>query len=49
VNQNPVPVGGEDGLRAAVIAVSAAISARENRPVKLAEIYEGITPACQVS
>jgi myo-inositol 2-dehydrogenase/D-chiro-inositol 1-dehydrogenase len=49
VNQTPVPVGGEDGLKAAVIAVAAGISARENRPVKLVEIYEGIAPACQVS
>jgi myo-inositol 2-dehydrogenase/D-chiro-inositol 1-dehydrogenase len=49
VNQTPVPVGGEDGLQAAVIALAAGISARENRPVKLAEIYQGVAPACQVS
>jgi len=49
VNQTPVPVGGEDGLKAAAIAVAAGKSARENRPVKLSEIYEGIAPVCQAS
>jgi len=48
-NQTPVPVGGEDGLKAAVIALAAGKSARENRPVKLTEIYEGMAPLCQVS
>jgi myo-inositol 2-dehydrogenase/D-chiro-inositol 1-dehydrogenase len=48
-NGTPVPVGGEDGFRAAAIALAAAKSARENRPVKLAEIYEGMAPVCQVS
>ncbi|MGO9256458.1 MAG: inositol 2-dehydrogenase [Bryobacteraceae bacterium] len=48
-NGTPVPVGGEDGFKAAVIALAAAKSARENRPVKLTEIYEGVAPACQVS
>ncbi len=38
----PVPVGGEDGFKAAVIAVAAAQSARQNRPVKLTEITEGV-------
>jgi myo-inositol 2-dehydrogenase/D-chiro-inositol 1-dehydrogenase len=38
VNQKPVPVGGEDGFKAVVIALAAGISARENRPVKLSEI-----------
>jgi myo-inositol 2-dehydrogenase/D-chiro-inositol 1-dehydrogenase len=49
VNQTPVPVGGEDGFKAAVIALAAAKSARENRPVKLSEICEGATPVCQAS
>jgi myo-inositol 2-dehydrogenase/D-chiro-inositol 1-dehydrogenase len=48
VNQTPVPVGGEDGLKAMAIALASAKSARENRPVKLSEIYEGV-PACHVS
>ncbi len=43
----PVPVGGEDGLKAAKIALAAGKSARENRPVALAEIQE--EPACQAS
>jgi myo-inositol 2-dehydrogenase/D-chiro-inositol 1-dehydrogenase len=49
VNRTPVPVGGEDGLKAAAIALAAGKSARENRPVKLTEIYQGIAPACQAS
>ena len=49
VNRTPVPVGGEDGLKAMVIALAAGKSARENRPVKLSEIYEGVVPTCQVS
>jgi myo-inositol 2-dehydrogenase / D-chiro-inositol 1-dehydrogenase len=40
-NRTPVPVGGEDGLKAMVIALAAGKSARENRPVKVTEIYEG--------
>lgn len=47
VNRTPVPVGGEDGLKAAVIALAAGKSARENRPVKLTEICERSVPACQ--
>ena len=46
-NGRPVPVGGEDGFKAAAIAVATGKSARENRPVKLAEIYEGMATACQ--
>ena len=34
----PVPVDGNDGLMAVTIGLSAAKSARENRPVKLTEI-----------
>ncbi len=49
VNQTPVPVGGEDGLKAMVIALAAAKSARENRPVKLSEIHQGVAPASRVS
>jgi myo-inositol 2-dehydrogenase / D-chiro-inositol 1-dehydrogenase len=49
VNQTPVPVSGDDGFKAAVIALAAAKSARENQPVKLTEIYQGVAPECQVS
>ena len=49
VNQTPVPVGGADGLKAAAIALAAGRSARENRPVKLTEIYQAVAPACRVS
>ncbi|MFB3825594.1 MAG: inositol 2-dehydrogenase [Bryobacteraceae bacterium] len=35
----PVPATGKDGLAAVVIGLAAARSARENRPVKPAEIY----------
>ena len=49
VKDKPVPVGGEDGLKAAVIALAAARSARENRPVKLLEILEGVAHVCPVS
>ena len=38
----PVPVGGHDGLMAVEIGLAAVQSARENRPVRLAEIYEGV-------
>jgi myo-inositol 2-dehydrogenase / D-chiro-inositol 1-dehydrogenase len=41
VKQEPVPVGGEDGLKSVIIALAAGLSARENRPVKLSEIYQG--------
>jgi myo-inositol 2-dehydrogenase/D-chiro-inositol 1-dehydrogenase len=40
-NQRTAPVNGNDGLMAVVIGLAAAKSARENRPVKLTEIYEG--------
>lgn len=49
VNETAVPVGGEDGFKAAVIALAAGKSARENRPVQLSEIYEGVSTPCQVS
>jgi len=48
-NHKPVPVGGEDGLKAAAIALAAGKSARENRPVKLAEIYREVAHTCPVS
>ncbi len=35
----PVPVTGRDGLMAVVIGLAAAKSVKENRPVKLAELY----------
>ena len=44
-----VPVGGEDGYRAARIALAAAQSVRENRPVKISEIGEREAPECPVS
>jgi len=47
VNRKPVPVGGEDGLKAAVIALAAGLSARQNRPVKLSEIHQGAATPCQ--
>jgi len=47
--QAPVPVSGEDGFQAAVIALAAAKSARENRPVKVSEISAGVTSECPVS
>jgi myo-inositol 2-dehydrogenase/D-chiro-inositol 1-dehydrogenase len=49
VEGKPVPVGGEDGLKAAAIALAAGKSARENRPVKLAEIYREVAHTCPVS
>jgi myo-inositol 2-dehydrogenase / D-chiro-inositol 1-dehydrogenase len=45
VNQEPVPVGGEDGLKSVIIALAAGVSARENRPVKLSEIHQGVATA----
>jgi len=39
-NHRPAPVNGNDGLMAVVIGLAAAKSVRENRPVKLTEIYE---------
>jgi myo-inositol 2-dehydrogenase / D-chiro-inositol 1-dehydrogenase len=47
VNGKPVPVGGEDGFKAVAIALAAGASVRENRPVKLSEIYQGIGTACR--
>jgi myo-inositol 2-dehydrogenase/D-chiro-inositol 1-dehydrogenase len=44
-----VPVGGEDGYQAAVMALAAARSVRENRPVKTSEITERKAPQCPVS
>lgn len=41
-----VPVGGEDGFQAAVIALAAGKSAAENRPVQTVEILKRIEPAC---
>ncbi len=37
----PVPTGAEDGYQATAIALAAAKSVKENRPVRLAEITEG--------
>jgi len=39
-HHRPAPVNGNDGLMAVVIGLAAAKSVRENRPVKLTEIYE---------
>jgi myo-inositol 2-dehydrogenase/D-chiro-inositol 1-dehydrogenase len=38
VNDKEMPVGGEDGLEATLIAVAAKTSMLEGRPVKLSEI-----------
>ena len=39
----PVPVDGQDGLRAVEIGLAAIRSARENRPVRLTQIQEGVS------
>ena len=39
LNNQPVPVSGHDGLMAVVVGLAAGVSARENRPVLLSEIY----------
>ena len=39
----PVPVGGQDGLRAVEIGLAAIQSARENRPVQLTQVQEGVS------
>ena len=49
VNQQPVPVGGEDGLKAAAIALAAGKSARENRPVSWRKSTKEIAPVCRAS
>ena len=43
----PAPVGGHDGLMAVVIGLAAIRSAKENRPVKLAEICERQVSECR--
>jgi myo-inositol 2-dehydrogenase / D-chiro-inositol 1-dehydrogenase len=48
-HRTAVPVSGEDGFHAAVIAMAAAKSVRENRPVKLTEILEGVITECPTS
>jgi len=47
--QQPVPVDGNDGLMAVVIALAAAKSAREQRPVKLTEVYQRSLSPCQIA
>ncbi len=42
--QRPVPVDGNDGLMAVAIAVAAAQSVAERRPVKLTEVYPRSVP-----
>jgi len=39
----PVPVSGEDGRGAVLMALAAAQSHREHRPVRLEEVLEGVT------
>ncbi len=46
-HRQPVPVDGHDGLMAVVIAAAAGMSVREQRPVKLTEVYQGSFPPCQ--
>src|SRR5262249_24469991 len=43
---SPVPVGGHDGLMAVVIGLASAQSAREHRPVKVAEICDRSLTLC---
>jgi myo-inositol 2-dehydrogenase/D-chiro-inositol 1-dehydrogenase len=38
INDLPLPVSGDDGLKSVVIALAAKKSVKENRPVKLSEI-----------
>jgi len=38
INDLPLPVSGDDGLKSVVIALAAKKSVQENRPVKLSEI-----------
>ena len=45
--RKPVPVGANDGLEATILALAAAKSAKENRPVKLAEISPRSEETCQ--
>jgi myo-inositol 2-dehydrogenase/D-chiro-inositol 1-dehydrogenase len=40
LNDTPVEVGIDDGLRPVIIAQAALKSARENRPVRCDEIYK---------
>ena len=35
----PMPITGQDGLRAMILALAANLSVKENRPVKPTEIY----------
>jgi myo-inositol 2-dehydrogenase/D-chiro-inositol 1-dehydrogenase len=44
----PVPVDGHDGLMAVVTGLAAIQSAKENRPVKLDEIYQGVHAPCEI-
>ena len=46
IDHKPVPVGGTDGLQATVLALAAAKSVRENRSVKLTEIYDRSDSSC---
>jgi myo-inositol 2-dehydrogenase/D-chiro-inositol 1-dehydrogenase len=41
-NDAPLPVSGEDGLKATVIAVAAKKSVAERRPVQISEIMSGL-------
>jgi myo-inositol 2-dehydrogenase/D-chiro-inositol 1-dehydrogenase len=45
-DNRPAPVGGRDGLMAVAIGLAAIQSAKENRPVKLADICEGGFSEC---
>ena len=39
LNDGPVPVGAEDALRATSVALAAGLSVKENRPVKVVEVF----------
>jgi myo-inositol 2-dehydrogenase/D-chiro-inositol 1-dehydrogenase len=41
-NNQPMPITGQDGLRAMILALAAKLSVEENRPVKPAEIHRSI-------
>ena len=42
INDEPMPVGGDDGLEATRIAIAARMSVDESRPVKLSEIASNV-------
>ncbi len=50
IQQNtPVPVSGHDGLMAVAMGLAAGVSARENRPARLTEIYPKRSGRCEAA